>query len=72
MLTDAQKADALKKIDDEIADAFQFAKSSAFPGATDWAEMNRRPDSPLADKLLSDIEVHAFDENQTVVQAKGY
>jgi len=34
--------------------------------------MNRRADSPVADKLLSDIELHSFDENQTVVQAKGY
>lgn len=72
LLTDRQKAAALKEIDEEIDDAFRFAKSSSFPKAAEWAPMNRRADSPIADKLLSDIELHSFDENQTVVQAKGY
>jgi pyruvate dehydrogenase E1 component alpha subunit len=71
-LSDAVKTAALKSIDEEIADAFKFAKSSPFPQAGDWSRMNRRPDSPLADKLLTDIELHSFDENQAVVQAKGY
>lgn len=72
MLRDAEKAEAIKRIDEEISDAFRFAKSSPFPRAAVWASMNCSDRTPLADKLLADIDLHAFDENQTVVQAKGY
>lgn len=61
-----------READVEIAEAFAFAKSSPFPSAGPWAAMNCRPDAPQADKFLRDLDWHAFDESQSVVQAKGY
>jgi pyruvate dehydrogenase E1 component alpha subunit len=72
LLDEGRKACLLQEIDAEIAEAFRFAKTSAFPAPGPWAAMNCRPDSPLAEKLLRDIDWHAFDESQAVVQAKGY
>ena len=72
MLSDAAKADMLRDIDAEIAEAFHFAKTSAFPRRGDWAPMNLSTRNPLADKLLPDAHVDEFDESQVVVQAKGY
>lgn len=71
-LSDADKAEMIRGIDQEIADAFHFAKSSPFPRASDWMSMNLSAQSPLADKLLADVHIDEFDENQVVVQAKGY
>jgi TPP-dependent pyruvate/acetoin dehydrogenase alpha subunit len=71
-LSDAGKAEMIRGIDEEIADAFRFAKSSPFPRATDWESMNLSAQSPLADKLLLDVQVDVFDENQIAEQAKGY
>jgi pyruvate dehydrogenase E1 component alpha subunit len=72
LLTESEKAGVQAGIDAEIAAAFRFAKSSAFPEPAPWDAMNLRPDSPLADRLLRDLDWHAFDERQAVVQAKGY
>jgi len=72
LLDSASKARALDEIDAEIAEAFHFAKASPFPKAGDWASANWSSGSPLADRLLSDIDTFIFDENQTVAQAKGY
>jgi TPP-dependent pyruvate/acetoin dehydrogenase alpha subunit len=66
------KAQALQRIDEEIADAFRFAKTSPFPRATDWVSMNISAHSPRADALLPDVHLEEFDENQLAVQAKGY
>jgi len=70
--TDAEKRAILETIDREIAESFRFAKESPFPDDTNWAPMNLSTDSPLADRLLVEIDVHRFDENQAFVQAKGY
>ena len=51
---------------------FQFAKSSPFPDAPDWNALNVSPDSPLADKLLVEVELANFDAHQEAKQAKGY
>jgi len=71
-LEPAARSDMEAAIDQEIGAAFQFAKGSAFPAAADWGGMNLSSASPLADRLLQDVDVHAFDETQAVVQAKGY
>lgn len=56
----------------EIDRSFRFAKSSSFPSAPDWKELNFSPHSPLADKLLVDFDSADFDANQETQQAKGY
>lgn len=72
LLAEASRAALLKEIDAEIAEAFRFAKSSPFPKARDWLAMNYASSSPVAEGLLEDIDVEAFDANQAMVQAKGY
>lgn len=71
-LSASDKSAMLEGIDREIAESFRFAKESPFPSDSDWAPMNLSPVSPLADRLLADIDTHRFDENQAFVQAKGY
>jgi len=71
-LDPAETTTTLQAVDQEIEAAFRFAKGSAFPDAADWPTMNLSPSSPLADALLQDVDVHAFDETQAFVQAKGY
>ena len=48
MLTDVAKSALLKEVDAEIAEAFQFAKTSPFPKAGDWEAENYARSSPLA------------------------
>ena len=71
-LADADRTKIAAEVDAEIDDAFGFAKTSPFPTDSDWAPMNISATTPLADKLLADVEMSGFDENQAVVQAKGY
>ena len=72
LLSDSQKSTLLREIDAEIADSFRFAKGSAFPKPASWSEMNYANSTPLADRLLAEIDVEAFDHDQAFVQAKGY
>jgi acetoin:2,6-dichlorophenolindophenol oxidoreductase subunit alpha len=72
LLAQSQSAALLKEIDAEIAECFRFAKGSAFPKPAAWTAMNYAASTPLADRLLTDIDVEAFDHDQAVVQAKGY
>ncbi|HUO44197.1 MAG TPA: thiamine pyrophosphate-dependent dehydrogenase E1 component subunit alpha [Burkholderiales bacterium] len=74
LLTEAAKAEMIREIDAEIADAFRFAKSSDFPTIADWRALNLNPASPRADQLLADIDFAepAFNPNQSVAQPKGY
>lgn len=72
LLPDAHKAQLLKEIDAEIGESFRFAKSSPFPKAGEWAAMNLADSSPVADALLADVDVAAFDAEQAMIQAKGY
>jgi TPP-dependent pyruvate/acetoin dehydrogenase alpha subunit len=52
------------EIDQEIQDALQFARSSPFPRQANWLQLNESDSSPLADRLLHDVEADAFDQNQ--------
>ncbi|MEO8165964.1 MAG: thiamine pyrophosphate-dependent enzyme, partial [Betaproteobacteria bacterium] len=56
----------------DIDQCFKFAKTNPFPDAPDWRELNFSPDSPLADKLLIDMDHANFDAQQEAMQAKGY
>ncbi|MBU6178002.1 MAG: hypothetical protein KGO80_09605, partial [Bacteroidetes bacterium] len=56
----------------EIEDAFAFAKESKFPTKTDWQLQNLNPKTPMADKLLKEIDIKNFDANQIAKQVKGY
>jgi len=60
------------KINNEIEDAFDFAKKSDFPVLDSWEEMNFSNKSPIADKILKDLEQSRFDEDQKIIQVKGY
>ena len=60
------------KINNEIKNSFDFAKRSNFPVLNSWEEMNFSNKSPVADKILKDLEQSKFDEDQKIVQAKGY
>lgn len=53
-----------KEIQEEIADAFQFAKTSPFPVSANWSELNLSTTTPLADKLLQDVESTEFNQYQ--------
>ena len=56
----------------EIDESFRYAKSSPFPDVADWASLNLSPESPMADRLLAELEIADFDANQESIQAKGY
>jgi pyruvate dehydrogenase E1 component alpha subunit len=56
----------------EIEDAFTFAKESEFPSSFDWELANINPKTPVADKLLKEIEINKFDASQVAEQVKGY
>jgi TPP-dependent pyruvate/acetoin dehydrogenase alpha subunit len=64
LLTLAVKERIVNEIDQEITDAFQFAKSSKFPGDINWLRFNYSNTSPLADSLLHETISGEFDENQ--------
>ena len=61
-----------REVTSEIAHCFKFAKSSSFPARTDWEMLNSDPTSPMADKLLAEVERADFDAHQESPQAKGY
>lgn len=76
---EAQKvlpADELRTFEAEVASeisrCFEFAKSSPFPASTDWDRLNSSAKTPLADKLLAEVEIAHFDAQQEGQQAKGY
>ena len=60
------------KIIDEIKESFDFAKKSNFPVLNSWEEMNFSNKSPMADKILKDLEQSKFNEDQKIIQTKGY
>ena len=63
-LTESEKLAMLAEINNEIAAAFEFAKTSPFPEAADWDSYNVASASPLADKLLTDISAAEFNQYQ--------
>jgi pyruvate dehydrogenase E1 component alpha subunit len=72
LLTPDSKAAIIDEIDEEISDAFEFAKSSPFPSDTNWEKLNYCTDSPLADKLLHETKFGEFDKEQPDVIPQPY
>jgi len=64
LVSESSNAQLAAEVDKEISDAFAFAKNSAFPTEPDWKAINYDPTSPLADRLLSDVESAVFDHGQ--------
>jgi pyruvate dehydrogenase E1 component alpha subunit len=64
LLDDATHAEYVRQIDDEIAEAFAFAKRSPFPGGAHWQAWNYSTQTPAADRLLKDVEAGRFDQYQ--------
>lgn len=64
LLTSEEKEKIVVKIDEEIARAFAFAKSSPFPRSAHWDRLNYSVSSPLADRLLQEMDSHDFDQHQ--------
>jgi pyruvate dehydrogenase E1 component alpha subunit len=52
------------EIKQEIAQSFQFAKESPFPGKADWPTMNVDTTSPLADALLHEGTHGSYNQYQ--------
>jgi len=71
-IDDAQKNTLVGEIESEIQESFRFAKMSPFPTVANWEELNRAYATPMADRLLTEIDVNEFDAHQDSVQAKGY
>ena len=61
-----------REVTAEISRCFEFAKSSSFPTLPDWKTLNSSPNSPMADKLLAEVERAEFDAQQDSPQPKGY
>ena len=72
LLTPVIKETIVNEIDAEIDEAFRFAKNSPFPGKTDFTKLNYSTVSPLADKLLHDIQAAEFDQYQSLTIPAPY
>lgn len=72
ILTPQMKLDIESRADAEIETAFQFSKSSKFPTLFSWHSMNLSEHTPMADKLLLDLDWSEFDANQNSSLQKGY
>jgi pyruvate dehydrogenase E1 component alpha subunit len=73
-IDEKEKKAIVEEIDQEIAEAFSFAKDSTFPTIPeDWVSLNCNQESPLADKLLVDgTSGEAFDGNQEEAKLMPY
>lgn len=71
-LTESARDALIKENDAEIAEAFAFAKSSPFPGPTDFEGLNRSAASPLADKCLHEFEPEVFNQDQRLTIPAPY
>ena len=75
-LTPAIKSAVREEVDAEIADAFEFAKSSPFPEPGNWEQANYSDATPVADRLLADVEASqttaVFDGDQADAIPKPY
>ena len=72
LLTTVIKSGLENKINGEIARAFNFAKTSAFPTVDSWEVMNYSLSSPLADRLLADSHLGDFDHSQADAIPRPY
>jgi len=61
-----------KKINKEINESFNYAKKSEFPTLNNFDNLNLSDKTPVADKLLEELEETNFNENQKIIQPKGY
>ena len=70
---DEKQAGLLREIDQEIDQAFTFAKNSPFPDGIDWEDQNFSFESPLADKLLKDDDqFKQFNMDQAETRPEPY
>jgi TPP-dependent pyruvate/acetoin dehydrogenase alpha subunit len=72
LLASSDKEATAREIDEEIAEAFRFAKESPPPAVTPWEGQNYSAGSPVADSLLYDAEVGEFNESQTDTVPQPY
>jgi|TARA_Y100000031_G_scaffold132614_1_gene153861 pyruvate dehydrogenase E1 component alpha subunit len=61
-----------KKINHEISESFDYAKKSDFPVIDLLEDLNLSKKTPIADKILKDLEKTNFDADQKVILPKGY
>jgi pyruvate dehydrogenase E1 component alpha subunit len=62
----------VRELDEEIAAAFAFAKASPYPAGGDWRAWNSSTHTPLADRLLQDLEGGRFDQYQAEAMPGPY
>ena len=63
--SDSDREKMIAEAQEEVVDAFAYAKSSAFPENCDWLSANYAQETPVADKLLIDATHEAgFDAAQ--------
>jgi len=62
----------IANFNDEIQSAFKFAKESPFPVLENWDYMNLSNSSPLADKLLADLDDPNVNFASSLSTPKGY
>ena len=60
------------KIFKEVKESFNFAKKSNFPNMRQLDDLNLSNKTPVADKILEEYEELNFNEDQIVIQPKGY
>ena len=60
------------KINHEIKKSFDYAKKSDFPAVDLLEDLNLSKKTPVADKILKDLEKTNFDADQEVILPKGY
>ena len=53
--------DIRKKIEKEIKDCFHYAKDSEFPDINSFEDLNLSKKTPLADKILKELDEPSFD-----------
>lgn len=71
-LTDDNLGHMESEIADEIAENYRFAKQSPFPRNIDWQDANWSGATPVADKLLTEVEGHSFDPHQAEAKLGPY
>ena len=54
----------------DVANGIWFNKT--FPTIKSWEDLNFSKKTPVADKILKDLKKINFDENQKIIQPKGY
>jgi len=71
-MNESEKATMLSDIDQEIDDAFCFAKASPFPDNLNWDTLNYANTSPMADRLLIETDLKHFNQDQDYAIPRPY